>query len=167
MKIIEKFGDKIKGILSAFDRMIIKGHFLQFFSTSSKMYFLSQEGVLLKDFGEYAKGVTRQIKSHVENIAQELERPLIYLNSPKISKEGTAMDIQKRDPVEEGLICILSTLEVCKTLEIYKNKDTEKLELQNSWRKCLYYYFYYLDREFGFMHVKSGFQPQESEVRSQ
>ena len=58
MKIIDKFQDKIKGILSGYDRMIIKGYLRQFFSTSGKMYFLSQENVLLKDFGEYAKRIT-------------------------------------------------------------------------------------------------------------
>ena len=87
-------------------------------------------------------------------MAQELQRPLIYLYSPKTSKEGTALDVLKREPVEEGLICILSTVEVCKSVDVRKNKDTQKLELQNGWRKCLYYYFYYLDREFGFLHVR-------------
>ncbi len=66
--------------------MILKGHLRQFFSPSGKMHFLSQENVLLKDFGEYAKGVTNQIKAHVENMAQELQRPLIYLYSPKVSR---------------------------------------------------------------------------------
>jgi hypothetical protein len=154
MKIIDKFQDKINGVLSGYDRMIIKGHLRQFFSPSGKMHFLSQENVLLKDFGEYAKITTDKIKEHVENIAQEHERPLIYLNSPKASKEHTAMDILKRYPVEEGLICILSTVELCKSVDVRKNKQTQKLELQNGWRKCLYYYFYYLDKEFGFMHVR-------------
>jgi len=41
---------------------------------------------LLKDFGEYAKRITGTIKEHVEKLAAERERPLMYLNSPKISK---------------------------------------------------------------------------------
>jgi len=154
MKIIEKFQDKVKGNLSGYDRMIIKGYLRQFFSTSGKMYFISQENVLLKDFGEYAKRITGTIKGHVEKLAAERQRPLMYLNSPKISKESTALDILKRDPVENGLICVLSTVELCKSVDVRKNRQTQKLELQNSWRKCLYYYFYYLDREFGFMHVR-------------
>jgi hypothetical protein len=154
MKIIDKFQDKINGVLSTFDRMILKGHLRQFFSPSGKMHFLSQENVLLKDFGEYAKKITGQIKSYVEDLAHEYQRPLIYQNSPKMSKEGTALDVLKRDPVVEGLICVISTVELCKSVEVHKNQETQKLELQNGWRKCLYYYFYYLDREFGFMHVR-------------
>jgi len=134
--------------------MIIKGHIRQFFSTSGKMHFLSQENVLLKDFGAYAEKITAGIKTHIESIASESGRPMVYLNSSKVSKEGTALEILKQDPVEEGLICIISTVELCKSVEVRKNKSTQKLELANGMRKCLYYYFYFLDKEFGFMHVK-------------
>jgi hypothetical protein len=154
MKIIEKFKDKINGVLCAFDRMIIKGHIMQLFSDSGKRYFLAQEGILLKDFGEYAEKVTKSIKENIEAMAKKTGRPLIYLNSSKTSKEGTAQDVLKRDPVAEGLICVLSTLEIGSSVEIRKNRETQKLELRNGRRKCLYYYFYYLDKEFGFMHVK-------------
>ena len=107
MKIIDKFKDKINGVLTGFDRMIIKGHIMQLFSDSGKRYFLSQENVLLKDFGEYAEKVTKSLKENVEKILEEAGRPLIYLNSSKTSKEGTAQDVLKRDPVEEGLICVV------------------------------------------------------------
>jgi len=154
MKIIEKFRDKINGYLSAFDRMIIKGHILQLFSDSGKRYFLAQEGVLLKDFGEYAEKATKSIRASIEDMVEQTGRPLIYLNSSKVSKEGTAQDVLKREPVEEGLICVVSVLEMGHSVEIRKNKETQKLELKNGVRKCLHYYFYYLDKEFGFMHVK-------------
>ncbi|HGJ65946.1 TPA: hypothetical protein ENS27_11235 [bacterium] len=154
MKIIEKFKDKINGVLSAFDRMIIKGHILQFFGDSGRRYFLSQENVLLKDFGDYAEKITKTIKASIEETTEKTGRPLIYLNSSKTSKEGTAQNILKEDPIKEGLICVISTLETSPSLEIRKNKETQKLELKNGQRKCLHYYFYYLDKEFGFMHVK-------------
>ena len=63
------------------------------------------------------------------------------------------MEILKNDPVDKGLICILSVVEYCHTLQPLKNRDG-KLELRNVDRKCKYYYFYYLDKHFGFMHVK-------------
>jgi len=78
----------------------------------------------------------------------------INLNSSKTSKEGPAQDILKRDPVNEGLTCVLSTLEMGPSVEVKKNRETKKLELINGQKKCLHYYFYYLDKEFGFMHVK-------------
>ncbi len=63
------------------------------------------------------------------------------------------MGILKDDPVEEGLVCILSVVEYCQTLQPIKNRDG-RLELRSVDRKCKYYYLYYLDKHFGFMHVK-------------
>ena len=151
--ILEQFKDKINGTFAFFDRMIIKGHIRQFFSASGKGFFLSEQNVLLKDFSAYANQVTSDIVAHVEKMAEETHRPLRYLTSAKIPKEQTAMEILKEDPVEEGLVCILSVVEYCQTLQPIKNKDG-KLELRNVDRKCKYYYLYYLDKHFGFMHVK-------------
>ena len=51
--------------------MIIKGHILQLFSDSGKRYFLSQENVLLKDYGDYAEKVTKSIKANIEEMTSE------------------------------------------------------------------------------------------------
>ena len=109
--ILEQFQDKINGTFSFFDRMIIKGHIRQFFSTSGKGFFLSEHNVLLKDFSAYANQITTDIVSHVENMAASLKRPLVYLTSAKTSKEQTALKILQDQPVDEGLICILSVVE--------------------------------------------------------
>ena len=151
--ILNQFSDKINGTFSFFDRMIIKGHIFQLFSLSGRKFFLSSLNVLLKDFSAYANQVTSQIVSHVENIAASQNRPLIYLSSAKLPKEQTALEVLKNNPVTEGLICILSVVENCQTFQPVK-QDNGLLELRSVTRKCKYYYFYYLDKNFGFMHVK-------------
>lgn len=133
--------------------MIIKGHIRQFFSTSGRGYFLSEQNVLLKDFSAYANQVTSGIIAHVEKLAEEAHRPLRHLTSAKIPKEQTALEFLRDDPVDEGLVCILSVVEYCQTLQPIKNKDG-KLELRTVDRKSKYYYLYYLDKHFCFMHVK-------------
>lgn len=151
--ILEQYKDKINGSFSFFDRMIIKGHILQLFSLSGRKFFLSSLDVLLKDFSAYAERVTSQIVSHVENMAASQKRPLIYLTSVKLPKEQTALDVLNDNTVSEGLICILSVVENCQTFQPMK-QDSGLLELRSVTRKCKYYYFYYLDKNFGFMHVK-------------
>ena len=151
--ILEQYQDKINGTFSFFDRMIIKGHILQFFSPSGKKYFLSEKSILLKDFSSYANQVTKDLVRHVENFTDSLNRPLIYLSSAKTSKEQTALSVLKDNPVEEGLICTLSVVEYCQTLQPVKKSDG-LLALSTVNRKCKYYYFYFMDKDFGFMHVK-------------
>ena len=66
-------------VLSTFDRIIIKGHIRQFYSPSGKRHFLSSNNILLKDFGSYANSVTEDLKNHVKQLTDELNRPYIYL----------------------------------------------------------------------------------------
>ena len=141
--ILEQYKDKINGTFSFFDRIIIKGHIRQFFSPSGKKYFLSQKDVLLKDFSSYANQVTNDIVAHVKEFTASLKRPLVYLTSAKIPKEQTALAILEEAPVEEGLICTLSVVEYCQTLQPLKKPDGH-LELSTVNRKCKYYYFYCL-----------------------
>ena len=151
--ILEQYKDKINGTFSFFDRMIIKGHIFQLFSLSGRKFFLSSLDVLLKDFSSYANQVTSQIVSHTEEMAVSLNRPLIYLTSAKIPKEKTALDVLSANPVSDGLICILSVVESCQTFQPVK-QENGLLQLRSVTRKCKYYYFYFLDKNFGFMHVK-------------
>lgn len=151
--ILEQYEDKINGTFSFFDRMIIKGHIFQLFSLSGRKFFLSSLDVLLKDFSSYANQVTSQIVAHTEEMAASLNRPLIYLTSAKLPKEKTALDVLASNPVSEGLICILSVVENCQTFQPVK-QENGLLQLRSVTRKCKYYYFYYLDKTFGFMHVK-------------
>ena len=151
--ILEQYKDKINGTFSFFDRMIIKGHIRQFFSPSGKKFFLSERNILLKDFSAYANQVTHDIVSYVETFTCSQNRPLVYLSSAKTSKEQTALDILRNDPVEDGLICTLSVVECCQTM-MPKKKQNGLLDLATVNRKCKYYYFYFMDKHFGFMHVK-------------
>jgi hypothetical protein len=152
--IIEQYADKINGTFSFFDRMIIKGHIRQFYSPSGKKHFLSYNNILLKDFSAYANTVTEVLCKHVEEYTKSNRRPLIYLSSAAISKEGTAQEQLKTSPVAEGLIRALSVVEYRATLQPIKNKETGLLSLVNVNRKCKYYYLYFQDKTFGFMHVK-------------
>lgn len=151
--ILEQYKEKINGTFSFFDRIIIKGHIMQLYSLSGRKFFLSSLDVLLKDFSAYASQITDSIVSHVENMAAQQQRPLIYLTSSKISKEQSALEVLRTNPVSEGLICVLSVVEGCQTFQPVKQEDG-KLAIRFGNRKCKYYYFYYLDKNFGFMHVK-------------
>jgi hypothetical protein len=60
----------------------------------------------------------------------------------------------QRDGISEGLICVLTCLEPCQSFSIHKDRNAKKLVLVPGQRKCLHLYFYWVDREFGLMHVR-------------
>jgi hypothetical protein len=151
--------DIITGTLSTFDRLIFKGHLLDFFPANGLAHFLSRQGVLLKDFGKYVQATSEELKAHVQRLAQEAGRPYLYLEKnltaqgPQ-SKEDRAREIAQQDGVTTGLICVLAVVEPCWTFGVKGNPKTKKLEVRRQYRKCLHFYLYYLDAEFGFMHLR-------------
>ena len=151
--------EAILGSLTTFDRTIFKGYLTGLFPDGAFGRFLTRQEVLLKDFGAYVERATARVKKHVQALAAEAGRPYHYLESAHThaseeSKEALAQRIAERDGVKEGLVCVLAVVEPCWSFEVRGNRETKKLEVVRRRRKCLHFYFYHIDPEFGWMHVR-------------
>jgi hypothetical protein len=151
---IQRHQDAIKHVLSGFDRVLFRGTLRSISYLKGMEVFLYANHILLKDFGAFVSQRSDQIKEQAEQFARQHQRPFQYLSSPSVSKEEIAREIMKRDNITAGLICVFSCVEPCMSYAIRKDRATQKLKLIPAERKCLHFYFYSLDREFGFMHVR-------------
>ena len=86
--------------------------------------------------------------------AYQASRPIQYLPSSATLKQKVAQRIAVEDGINEGLICILKSVEPCMSYDIYRNRETKRLELVDRLRKCLHLYHYYVHPVFGFMNVR-------------
>ena len=154
MGIISYYPEIIKGKLSTFDRIMIKGHLCSLYQENNQKYLLNGEKVLFKDFGTYSQSRTKEIQMHARRLAQECARPYISLDSYRISKEKKALEIMERDGIKEGLICVIGCVEMCNPFTTVRNPKSGKLVLVSKPRPGLHVYFYYMDKELGFMHVR-------------
>jgi hypothetical protein len=151
--------DGVVGKLVCFDRMILKGHLRALYPNGAFKAFLDREGVVLKDFGRYVKARTEELKAHAKAMAVTAGRPYLYLGETHTKargngKEDLARAMAERDEVTEGLICVLAAVERCTSFDIHKNNATHRLEVVRRRRKCLFFYFYRIDAELGFCHVR-------------
>ena len=67
-------------------------------------------------------------------------------------KEDAARRLAERYGIEEGLVCVFSVLEPCRTFGF--KFTTHSAFVQPARRKCLHLYFYFMDRDFGLIHVR-------------
>lgn len=151
---IQRHEKDVIGVLSGFDRVRVRGTLRLVANGKGMMRYLWQARVLLKDFVEYAKGITEQIREASRAMAQAAGRPLEYLASSGVRKEERAREIKEADGIERGLICVLSCVEPCWSYEVRKNRARKELELVGGSSKCLHYYFYIQDPHRGFMHLR-------------
>lgn len=145
---------EIKGVLSGFDRVRFRGTLRWLANLRGMESFLRKTSTLYKDFTNWGKGLTEQIRSATLKLAAETGRPVQHLQSSRISKEKVALEIAARDGVTEGLICVLSAVEPCQTFEVGPNRERKRLELRSKSGKCKHYYFYLRDRQLGWMHLR-------------
>ena len=148
---VEQYSEKITGVVSCFDRVLFKGYLPLGFGNAMDR-FISNQGLLLKDFKRFVTTHSDTIKAHAEAMANKHERPFIYLQRNTIRKEDEARRLAQRDGVTQGLVCVFRALEGCQSFKLVPGEGRPRLE--NAPRKCLCYYFYWIDREFGLMHIR-------------
>ena len=153
MNIVEKYKDKIDGVLSTFDRMIISGYLLPLLKYNQFSYYLHENNVLLKDFDKFAQKQTKSLCEHIEEYVHDNNAEIIYL-SGKQNKDEIARDIFKQTDNKVGLITCLSDVELCNIMTVKPNHESQKLETTSKSSKCKHYYLYYNDEEFGWMFLK-------------
>jgi hypothetical protein len=151
---IARFGDRILGVLSGFDRVVLRGTLRAIVYAQGMEAYLEQNHVLLKDFAQHVCEVSRQLKQASLAAAEKRGRTVKYLASSTVSKEETALALAAEQKITEGLVCVLSCVEPCRSFEVYRNPESKRLELQSRLRKCLFLYHYWIHPLFGFMNAR-------------
>jgi hypothetical protein len=153
-KFITKHQAEIAGVLSGFDRMVFRGTLQSLSYPEGMKHYLWVNQVRLTDFGAHVQRVSERLKDACSAQADALRRPVQYLTSSADDKEALARAIAARDGIDEGLVCLLSCVEPCRTFEVYRNRGTHRLELVSRTRKCLFLYQYWMHPEFGFLNAR-------------
>ena len=153
---LKKHADKISGVLSCFDRVILRGHlpiaglgYLLGWMTHRKISLnVARSEPGWRKFKDIAPYFQRRLKAHAQALAQKAGRPYRHLPQPD-QMEQQARELAERDNIQAGLICVFTAMERCQTFRIRYGEQGPRLGPDV--RVCLVIYYYYLDREYGSM----------------
>lgn len=151
---LTRFGQKITGVLSGFDRLLFRGSLRLLFQPNSMESYLATCGVLIKDFGAFSRNITQRVKALAYAAAEEQGRPVHYLNRSDISKEEFARQLARQDGIQSGLIALLTAVEPCWSYAVRGDRQTKEIHLVLEKRQCTHLYHYYRHPQFGLMHVR-------------
>lgn len=151
---VARHGSLVTCTLSGFDRLVFRGHLQPLIRKGGMFWFLEAAHVRLLDFKPFALRTTEQLKKASLEIAEKYARPIRYLNSSGISKEDLARRLLAENPIEQGLICVLTALEPCRTFDYHRSQDRNERGLRLRPGKCLHLYKYYLHPDLGFMSAR-------------
>jgi hypothetical protein len=148
---IAKYGALTTGVLSCFDRVVFRGHLSVSWARALEGL-LYRQGVRIKEFGRWVDRQSERVRQNAERIAQAAGRPVEYLTGSHERKEDLVRRIAARDGITEGLVVVLKVVEPCQSFVVRPGPGRPRL--QPARRKCLTFYFYVLDPEFGLMHIR-------------
>ncbi len=151
-RFVVKFTTLIVAVLSCFDRVIFKGHLA--LSASCKLeYFV--DCVLKVRRSDFMKTLAPQysdlLVTHAQNWAEKASRTYAY-RTGQFRKDEWAQGLIQDQGISEGLVGILCTLETCPSFALVPGSKRPQFVSRPRQQRVLYYYF--LDREFGLIHVR-------------
>jgi hypothetical protein len=147
---IEKHREKITGVLSVFDRIILKGYLPISYPAAAEGFF-ARNNKLLMTFKDFTSQQTDALRTYAMDYAAQANRPYEYLRE-HVRKEEYVREIARRDGITDGLICVLAINEENHTFAL--RYGTGRPYLARCSPGCLTLYYYFMDRHFGFMHVR-------------
>lgn len=153
--LVQRYDDRILGVLSCYDRVIVRGGIPGLNYAKGMESYLRAQGIRLFDFPQFAMPFREAIRDNAEQLAQAAGIKVQFIRHRETRKEEiVARHLEERGE-GPGLVAILSALEVCPTFEARYDKRTGRTSLRPDRAKCLHYYFYFIDEELGlcFMRV--------------
>jgi hypothetical protein len=151
---ITKYADKVKGVLSGFDRLRFKGTLRALHYGEGMQAYLHHARVLRKDFGQHVEAVSKRIRGAAEQWAHAAGRPVEYLASCLTNKEQRARAIAQRDGITEGPVCAFGCVESCQSFEVRRDPADGQLRVVACPRRCVHVYHYFIHPEFGFGYAR-------------
>jgi len=148
----------IYGVLSGFDRVRFRGTRRMVSFPQGVMGWLWVLQILLMNFAQFLLGHTKRLKAVTEELARGTPVGQVhYVGSSSESKEEVVARLVRRHQVPDdftGLIAVLSCVEPCWTVGVYRHRERKKLEPRSMFRKCLHYYLYIRHPQFGLIHIR-------------
>ena len=150
----QRYKEKIAGIISCYDRVIITGTLPRLCYAQGMSNYLYEKGIRIFDYTKFAEPFARRLRENAQAIAKANGIEVEYLRKASISKEKRVQEYLLQRGHKPGLVCILSVMETCEKYKPWYNKKSQKSYLIAETGKCLHYYFYFIDEQFGLCYVR-------------
>ncbi|MBW6481165.1 MAG: hypothetical protein K0B37_17180 [Bacteroidales bacterium] len=116
--------------------------------------YLYKNDVRVFDYSRFAEPFKNAIRENAERHAKENDISIEFIRKAHIRKEDVIAERIRQHGDHPGLVHIISAMELCKTFKPWHDKSTGKTFLKPDQSKCLHYYFYFIDKQFGLGYVR-------------
>jgi hypothetical protein len=150
----ERYDERIAGVLSCYDRIVITGTVPGICHAQGMTAFLRANGIRIFDYPQFAATLRDTVRENAAKVAEAAGVAIEHISKSHIRKEDVvAKAIAKRGD-RLGLAHVISAMEACGAYKAWHDKKTHQTFLRPDSGKCLHYYFYFIDAELGLIYVR-------------
>jgi hypothetical protein len=150
----ERYRDRMVGVLSCYDRIVITGTLPGACYAGGMTSFLYSRGIRIFDYARFAEPLRERIRARAQEACAEAGIQIEHINKPHIRKEEVVAKVLARRGDHAGLVHVISAMEACESYRPWHDKATGKTALKPDSGKCLHYYFYFIDEKFGLCYLR-------------
>jgi hypothetical protein len=150
----ERYADRLAGVLSCYDRIIITGTLPGACYAQGMTSFLYEKGIRIFDYARFASPLRDRVRDCAETLAAKHGVAIQHVNKPSVRKEDVVAKVLKDRGEHPGLVHIISAMETCPTYDPWHDKKTHKTFLRAGTTRCLHYYFYWMDAKLGLTYLR-------------
>jgi hypothetical protein len=151
-RFLAKYANLIVGTLHCFDRVIFKGHLALAAPHELEAFVDRVLNMRRTDFMKtQAPQYSDRLIEHAQSWARKAGRTYEY-RTGSFRKDHWALNLIRDQGISEGLVGILCTQETCPSFRLVPGPKRPEFVSRPRPQRVLYYYF--LDREFGLIHVR-------------
>jgi len=151
---MERHHDKIQGVISCFDRIILTGTIPGICYAEGMTRYLFCNGIRIFDYPRWAQPLREQIRQNAEALAAQNGLSIDFIRKKNFRKEQRIQEILAQRGDHPGLVHIFSAMEPCPSFTPWHDKNTHKTFLKFDSGKCLHYYFYFIDAQLGLCYFR-------------
>ena len=152
---VDRHAEKIRGVLSCFDRVVITGTLPDLCHAGAMATYLGARGIRLFDYPRWAEPFRDEIRTHAERLAQDAGLSIEFIRRVKdFRKEQRIKQLLAARGEHPGLVHIFSAMETCPSYKPWYDKRSGNTFLKPTEAKCLHYYFYLIDKELGLCYLR-------------
>jgi DNA-binding MarR family transcriptional regulator len=155
----ERYDERIAGVLSCYDRVVVTGTLPGVCFAAGMTQFLNANKIRIFDYPQFAAPLRDRVRESAEALAAQAGITIEFIGKSHVRKEAVVAGVVERRTKElggppSGLVHIISAMEACDTYKPWHDKQTHQTALRPSSGKCLHYYFYFMDAELGLIYLR-------------
>ena len=150
----ERYDDRIAGVLSCYDRVVITGTLPTICYAEGMTRFLYAIGVKIFDYPAFAQTLRDRVRDAAASLAARAGVTIEHIAKTHIRKEAVVQRVLEQRGEHPGLVHIISAMEACDAYRPWHDKGTHKTFMRPDSGKCLHFYFYFMDAAFGLIYLR-------------